>query len=571
MISGNSSGSNLPHLVPTPGNDSVPGTDSTRVDHPLAPNPGSGSTRTDNPLFRGIASSIVSALRQIPNPAHVLLSAPGRALTVLTLASRGISGMTVPTTDNTRMSTAAAPLTALPDIPQSPPEPAWMAAMDDQSRDVVLSREKRAPRGAARGGGGRSSSRGSSRGGSRSRGGSWGSSRGRGGSRGVTIGGRPATATGKYVKVGSKTYKEYTTSKTSYYTGKKWYNVHGQRVDLHKRLMYTESGKLKGHITTSKGAQYKITRSGDWLKIRTNNQLTISTLPQVTLRTIAGITFRTAVLNLYLNHLMHIPVELHFLFHNGEPYKLSCVPNPEDDTKVDIGYYDDNAVQLPTVSTNATAVSTADNSTTAPGSASSNTTALDLPGNNTHTTANSGKKFVRLASAPKGSSISFAVLNNQNPKAKTTAAPASAGANITTPSDAQTASTTTPTTVSTPTTPANSSAVVPYNTTDIEDSNNITRIDTLIGQEGVATSALSQLVIMNGDEVLKIVPLKQRVSKFLIESGNDTIMAYSMNGPKTIESRHVLLWSWVSNAFKNAGSLLLPALTTAAALKGSSL
>ncbi len=555
----------LPHLAPTPNSDSAPGSDSAQTNRQLLP---------------GIANSITAALQQIPNPAHALLSAPGRVLTILTLASRGITGMTVPATYNATMPTAAAPLrTVLPDIPEmpdmpQPPEPAWMAALDDQSRDVVLSREKRAPRGGGRGGGGRSSG-GRSRGGSRSRGG-WG--RSGGGSRGVTIGGRPAKATGKYIKVGSKTYKEYTTSKTSYYTGKKWYNVHGQRVDLHKRLMYTESGELKGHITTSRGAQYKITRSGNWLKIKTNNQLTISTLPQVRQHSFAGTMFRMALFNLYFNHLMRTPVDVHFLFHNGEPYKLSCVPNPEDGTKIDIGYYDDNAAQLPTASTNATAVSTTTgNSTAAIGSAGSNTTALDLPDSNTRAPDNPGRKFIKLASAPKGSSISFAVLNNQDPKGKTTVAPTSAGANITTPSDAQTANTTTPIKVSTPTPPANSSApansstVVPYNTTDIEDSNNITRIDTLIDRESIATSVLTQLVIMSGDEVLKTVPLKQRVSTFLIDSGNDTIMAYSMNEPKTIQSRHVLLWSWVNNAIKNAGSLLLPALTTAAALKGSTL
>jgi len=389
---------------------------------------------------------------------------------------------------------------------------------------------------------------------------------------------------------------QYITSRTSYYTGKKWYNVHGQRVDLHKRLMYTESGKLKGHITTSRGAQYKITRSGNWLKIKTNNQLTISALPKVRQHSIAGTVFRMAMFNLYFNHRMHTPADVHFLFHSGEPYKLSCIPSPEDGTKIDIGYYEDGAVQPPTTSTNSTtAISAASKNATTIITASkstmaiaSSTTALNLPDSSTLAPDNPGRKFVKLASVPKGSSISFAVLNNQNPKATTTAnplLPTPSGANATTLREAQAAGTATPTKV-TPSSPIASSVAVPtkvnppptdssatvpvqHDTSDI--ANNITRVDALIGRESVADSLPSQLVIMNGGEVLKIVPLEQRVSKFLIGRGNDTIMAYSMNGPKTIQDRHTLLWSWASNAIKNAGSLLLPALTTVAALKGSTL
>ena len=45
--------------------------------------------------FSNATNSIASVLRHIPNPSHLILSAPGRALTILALASRGITSAPV--------------------------------------------------------------------------------------------------------------------------------------------------------------------------------------------------------------------------------------------------------------------------------------------------------------------------------------------------------------------------------------------------------------------------------------------------------------------------------------------
>lgn len=507
-------------------------------------------------------SSVASVLRHIPNPAHLILSAPGRALTILALASRGITSAPVPFPYNTTMTTVAAPVPiALPDIPH-PPEPAWMAELSNQPSDVLHSREKRSPRGGGRGGGGRSS-----RGGSRSRSGgsrtrSGGSNRGGRGSNGrVTFNGRPAKATGRYIKVGGRTYKEFVTTRQSYHVGKQWYNIGGHRVDTFKSSLYTDAGKLRHHVTTSNGVRHKISQFGKWLQVKLGNKLTISTLPR-TLHKIADTVFRMSILNLLFKDSGRTSADVYFLSDNGKSYKLSCIPSPEDNEKIDIGYYVDSAVQLPTPSTNSTtAVSTASNSTTVLSPSGNSTQTLDL-----------GKKFVKLASAPKGSSIRFAVLNNQDPKANTTMmAPTSHSANTTT--TAQETNSTAPATVGS--TPANGSVVVPYNATDIEVGHNITQIESLIGQKGVVNNLLSQVVIMNGDEVLETISLGERVSKFLVNSGNDTIMTYSMDEPKTIQRRFTWLWS-SSQSNKNTGNmfsaLLLPLttmLTTIGVLKNN--
>ena len=504
-------------------------------------------------------SSIASVLRHIPNPAHLILSAPGQALTILALASRGITSAPVPFPYNTTMTTAAAPVPiALPDVPH-PPQPAWMAELSNQPGDVVHSRGKRSPRGGGGRGGGRSS-----RGGSRSRsGGSRRGGRGRSGgsSGGVTYNGRPAKATGRYIKVGGRTYKEFVTTRQSYHVGKQWYNIGGHRVDTFKSSLYTDAGKLRHHVTTSKGVRHKISQFGKWLQVKLGNKLTISTLPR-TLHKIADTVFRMSILNLLFKDSGRTSADVYFLFDNDKSYKLSCIPSPEDNAKIDIGYYVDSAVQLPTPSTNiTTAVSTASNSTTV----------LSPSGNSTQT-LDSGKKFVKLASAPKGSSISFAVLNNQDPKANTTMmAPTSYGANTTT--TVQETNSTAPATVSS--TPANGSVVVPYNATDIEAGHNITQIESLMGKDGVVNNLLSQVVIMNGDEVLETISLGERVSKFLVNSGNDTIMTYSMDEPKTIQRRFTWLWS-SGQSNKNTGNmfstLLLPLttmLTTIGVLKNN--
>lgn len=377
----------------------------------------------------------------------------------------------------------------------------------------------------------------------------------------MTFNGRPAKATGRYIKVGGRTYKEFVTTKQVYHVGKQWYNIGGHRVDTFKSSLHTNAGKLRHHVTTSNGVQYKISQFGNWLQVKLGNKLTISTLPR-TLHKIADSVFRMSVLNLLFKDSRRTSADVYFLFDNDKSYKLSCIPNPEDNAKIDIGYYVDGADQLPTPSTNSTiAVSTASNSTTV----------LSPSGNSTQT-LDSGKKFVKLASAPKGSSISFAVLNNQDLKANTTMmAPTSYSANTTT--TAQETNSTAPATVSS--TPANGSVVVPYNATDIEAGHNITQIESLIGQKGVVNNLLSQVVIMNGDEVLETISLGERVSKFLVNSGNDTIMTYSMDEPKTIERRFTWLWS-SSQSNKNTGNmfsaLLLPLttmLTTIGVLKNS--
>ena len=141
------------------------------------------STPSTSQWLKYTASSACNALRQIPNPTHFLFSAPGRAITLLALAGRGLSCPT-----STVMDSAVDPgpgpfsgagISLLP----PPTEPA--AELNDQHNPQddsdIISREKRSPRGGrggrGGGGGGRSSSSGRSRGSSsssRSRG--WGSS-----------------------------------------------------------------------------------------------------------------------------------------------------------------------------------------------------------------------------------------------------------------------------------------------------------------------------------------------------------------------------------------------------------
>ena len=116
--------------------------------------------------------------------------------------------------------------------------------------------------------------------------------------------------------------------------------------------------------------------------------------------------------------------------------------------------------------------------------------------------------------------------------------------------------------------PATVSSTVPQNSTDIETSNNITQIDSLLAQEGVADNVMSQLAIMNGDDVLKIISLDRRVKQLLFDSDNDTVLNFPMIGPKTVVETHTWLWKEYSNTgVKNTGSLLLPVVTALSALK----
>ena len=546
---------------------------------------GTGSASTVGNWLSGSARSASTAICKlsIPNPAYYFFSAPGKAFTLLTLFARGVAGATVPNTYKDSWNQPQ-PI-ALPDMPQ-PPEPAWMAALDYQSQDEVLAREKRSHRGSSSRG---SSSRGSSSRGSSSRGRSslgvgrrrsgGGKSRSGGGksqSGGskktgwengrLKINGRVAKETGRTIKSGKDTYKVYTTSRQTYFVGKANIKLRGQRINLHKLLMVKESGQLKESITTSRGKQYKITSSGGWQKMTVGtgkSRFTISTFPKVIQRTIAKTMFRMAIFNIFFNPHTYNPVHVHFLFHNGQPRTLSCVPSP-DNKNIDIGYYDDGSVQPTTASISAaTAVSAASRSTSAVSTPTKSTITPGLSGNSTQTP---DRKFIKLASAPMGSSIKFAVLDNQDPKAKLTPTPTSVGAtNSTTPALA--ANTRAPAMVSSTSTDV--SALVPYNTTDIDTSNNITQIDSLLARADIAHDVKSQLAIMNGDEVLKIIHLDRRVLQYVIASENDTIANFPMIGPKTIEEEHT--WYWKSEStnagVKNTDSLVLPVVAAISALK----
>ena len=118
-------------------------------------------------------------------------------------------------------------------------------------------------------------------------------------------------------------------------------------------------------------------------------------------------------------------------------------------------------------------------------------------------------------------------------------------------------------------TSADVSALVPYNTTDIDTSNNITQIDSLLARADIAHDVKSQLAIMNGDEVLKIIHLDRRVLQYVIASENDTIANFPMIGPKTIEEEHT--WYWKSEStnagVENTDSLVLPVVAAISALK----
>ena len=516
---------------------------------------------------------VYNALRHIPNPAHLLFSAPGQVITLLALASRGISGANA-SPDTSAMASASAidpdPFSAaLPDLPP-PSEPAWMAALDDlhdlDSFDThndqessghdsnpdgkIVSRQKREPRGGSIGGG---------RGGSSGRAGGGRSSSGRGrGFGGSSSRGRANTqATGRYFSSGSRVGKEYVTKTKTYFTGKELYNVHGRQVNLYKSLMFDKTGKLKKQITTANGVKYNIKKSKGWLTVKTNNHFTISTIPQVRSQRILGTMFRLSLFNFYLSHLWNTPVEVHYLFRNSESRKLLFVPDPVDSSKVNIGYYETSADALPTAY-----------NTTMTAYTGNRTTTVSPTGNNVTTTSPPpDKQFITIATAPKGSSISLALLNNPGakPSATTSSNVTTTASPVPPTNGTQLPSSTEP--LPTPATPPE----LPSNSTDIQVSNNVTRLNSLIPRGNIANDVVSQLVIMNGDEILGTMPLAHQVEKFLVNSDNDTLLTFTMNGPETVENRFVEWWWWYSNiaaAANKPGYLMMP-LLAAGALKNN--
>ena len=110
---------------------------------------------------------------------------------------------------------------------------------------------------------------------------------------------------------------------------------------------------------------------------------------------------------------------------------------------------------------------------------------------------------------------------------------------------------------------------MPHNTTDIDTSNNITQIDSLLARAGIAHNVMTQLAIMNGDEVLKIIQLDKRILQYVIASENDTIINFPTIGPKTVEEEHTWYWkSETTNAgVENTDSLVLPVVAAITALK----
>lgn len=504
------------------------------------------STPSTSQWMKFSASSVRETLRQIPNPTYFLTSAPGRVLTLLALAGRGLSCDTVAdvkalsNVQTTGYHSGAA-------IPPPQAESAWAAELDDQHNpqdDDIISRKKRSPRGGRGGGGGRSSSSGRSRGSS-------GRSRGWGGSFGI----------------GRRTVKT-----KNYFTGKHKLKVHGQEVDLYKSLLYTKAGKLKSQITTSRGEKYDIKQSGNWLRITTKDRVSIATLPVVRQQSFAGFMFRMSVFSIALNQLSKpdSSTEMQYLFHHREPFKLTLTPNPDDNSKVDIGYYNTSPDLLPTA-----------NNTTMAGDTGNGTTLLSPSGKNATAANQTGTGFVTLASVPKDDKISFALLNNPNTKpsvstsssdvATTPPAPGvtptpgtvgtlESSTDGTQPPSSTELATTSPVSNSGTTTP------LPSGSTDILASNNITQINALIAEEGVATNVVSQLFIMAGEKIVGTLPFKHRVSKYLMHSNNDTVMAFSMLDPKTEELTYYYDIG-VAESSSKPSSLLAPLFAACTAIK----
>jgi hypothetical protein len=408
---------------------------------------------------------------------------------------------------------------------------------DYKSTDV-LSRVKRAARGGGysggRGGGGRSSL-------------------GRGGR---SYRGSYRSKSNSYTRSRSS----YRVSK-NYFTGKKWYNLNGKPVNLYKGLLYTKSGAIKRFVTTSKGIKYKINNVNNWLNIKTKDKVIISTLPKIVQYRKNNNLFKLAVCNFYFNYHWNNPLEMHFLYHkNNNPFKLLFMPNYKDKSMIDIGYYDINK----------------------PNNNFANSTS---EANHTTAEAKIARTFIKLGSIPRGSHISFAVLNQasvNNPVSKTVL-PKSNNTEI---ADYNTTAEYNITSLPHNITKNNATTVLPIpviinpNSTDINhmqnitspinstvsyDANNITQVNSLLTQQNVL-NAPSQLVIMTDNKIIKKIPLPQKVDYFLINSNNDTILTYSMNSPKIERKRNNnnnnnTWWYWgAATTGKDINYMLLSAL-----------
>lgn len=514
---------------------------SARISAPVERASDSSSASSTSRWLNFSASSVRDILRQIPNPAYYLTSAPGRVLTLLALPGRGLSLDTVAddTVADVRALDANVRTTgyhADADIHPLEAEYAWAAKLDDQYNpqdNDIISREKRSPRG-GRGGGGRAG------GGRSSSSGRSGRSRGLGGSSGAFR-------------------RTHTVKTKNYFTGKHKLKVHGQQVDLYKNMLYTKTGKLKKQITTSRGEKYDIKRSGNWLRITTKDRVSIATLPAVRQQSFAGFMFRMSVFSIALNQLSKpdSSTEMLYLFHHRDPFRLTLTPNPDDNSMVDIGYYNTSPDLLPTA-----------NNTTMAGDTGNGTTLLSPSGKNATAVNQTGTGFVKLSSVPKDDKISFVLLNNPNTKPSVSTSSSDAATTPPAPGVTPTPSTvgtlesstdgTQPPTELATTSPVSNSGTatpLPSGSTDILASSNITQINALIAEEGVATNVVSQLLIMAGGKIVDTLPFKNRVSKFLMNSNNDTVMTFSMLDPKEET------YSNVAESSSKPGYLLTPLLS----------
>ncbi|WP_422448649.1 MULTISPECIES: hypothetical protein [unclassified Endozoicomonas] len=528
-------------------------------------------------------------LKHLPNPAYYASSAPARLITLLTLAGKCIADVTTHTSVNakpTSLSTLTNSTDSFLPVPLTPPDvkspgkPAWMAALNSQNEhdsgqteekppQVVIEREatkdeieaplryKRSPRGSSSSRGGGSRGSGSSRRGSRRSSGGVGG----GGSHHPLPGPKGGKSTGRQWlgRIGGKKHigREYAKMEKNYFTGRKWFKPKGiskhEPVNLHDTLLFSKTGKLKDKIITPQGNAYKIEKSNHWLMVKNDKQI-ISTIPKAVKFNHGANAFKLGVFNIYSPWL---PVTAYFLYHDktAMPFELYFRPSTSDNSKTDIGYYAPSTNESPTGSVN---------------HFSPNGTFVYQ--NSTAVIDDSDKHFIKIASVPKGSAVSFALLNNQKPKTETgvptsaTETPTSLP-DITTPAHptngSQSLSTNTNCTDVSEPTPM---PIKPLNSTDIESNNNMTRVNTLLNEESLLTDVSSQLVIMNEGEVLKIIGLPHRVSQFFLDSENDTVFTYSMDEPTSEEVKYVD-WQpgyWYSSANKVADqspyNLLLPML-----------
>lgn len=117
---------------------------SARIAAPVEQASDSDSTPSTSQWMKFSAGSVRETLRQIPNPAYYLTSAPGRVLTLLALAGRGLSCDTVAdvTAVNSNVRTTGYDSGAA--IHPLEAESAWAAELDDQHNpqdDDIISRE----------------------------------------------------------------------------------------------------------------------------------------------------------------------------------------------------------------------------------------------------------------------------------------------------------------------------------------------------------------------------------------------------------------------------------------------